>query len=160
MKNETYALSEPVHIACIDATYEFNESELAFAKALDRADFVQWWHRNPQGKSSSVALLRGDSKNLFYPDFVVCMTHVTGDAPLLRLIDPKHDTKDAARKSIHHSATYGKVLFLTQDAKRVRIVNDDGSVGDVVDLDDLNRLRQWMRQTQPLTPPVPATPSE
>lgn len=160
LKNETYALSEPVHIACIDATYEFNESELAFAKALDRADFVQWWHRNPQGKSSSVALLRGDSKNLFYPDFVVCMTHVTGDAPLLRLIDPKHDTKDAARKSIHHSVTYGKVLFLTQDAKRVRIVNDDGSVGDVVDLDDLNRLRQWMRQTQPLTPPVLATPSE
>jgi type III restriction enzyme len=141
--------AEVVSVACVDATYEFNESELNFAKALDRTDFVQWWHRNPHSKPFSVGLLRGDSKNLFYPDFIVCMTHMPGDAPLMRLIDPKHDTKDASRKAIHQSKYYGKVLFLTKDATRFKIVNDDGSVGDVVDFDDLSRLKTWMRSTQP-----------
>ncbi len=141
--------AEMVSLACVDGSYEFNESELKFAKALDQADFVDWWHRNPHSKPFSVGLLRGDSKNLFYPDFVVCMTHMPGDAPLMRLIDPKHDTKDASRKAIHQSSYYGKVLFLTKDATRFKIVNDDGSVGDVVDFDDLSRLKQWMRHTQP-----------
>lgn len=68
-----------------------------------------------------------------------------------QVIDPKHDTKDAARKSIHQSSYYGKVLFLTKDASRFKIVNDDGSVGDVVDFDDLARLKTWMRNTQPAT---------
>ena len=67
----------------------------------------------------------------------------------MRLIDPKHDTQDASRKAIHQSSYYGKVLFLTKDATRFKIVNDDGSVGDVVDFDDLSRLKQWMRLTQP-----------
>jgi type III restriction enzyme len=97
----------------------------------------------------SVGLPRDDSKNLFYPDFIVCMTHMPGDAPLMRLIDPKHDTKDASRKAIHQSKYYGKVLFLTKDATRFKIVNDEGSVGDVVDFDDLSRLKTWMRSTQP-----------
>ena len=152
-KNETWVYGESaevVSLACVDGTYEFNEGELTFAKALDLADFVEWWHRNPQGKPFSVGLLRGDSKKLFYPDFLVCMTHMPGDKPLMRLIDPKHDTKDAARKSIHTSSYYGKVLFLTKDASRFKIVNDDGSVGDVVDFDDLSRLKTWMRATQPL----------
>jgi type III restriction enzyme len=151
-KTETYVFgdsAEVVSVACVDATYEFNEQELNFAKALDRTDFVQWWHRNPHSKPFSVGLLRGDSKNLFYPDFIVCMTHMPGDAPLMRLIDPKHDTKDASRKAIHQSKYYGKVLFLTKDATRFKIVNDDGSVGDVVDFDDLSRLKTWMRSTQP-----------
>lgn len=151
-KNETYLFgqsAEVVSVACVDATYEFNASELNFAKALDRTDFVQWWHRNPQGKPFSVALLRGDSKNLFYPDFVVCMAHMPDEPPLMRLIDPKHDTKDAARKSIHQSVYYGKVLFLTKDANRFRIVNDDGSIADVVDFDNLSRVKSWMRNTQP-----------
>lgn len=143
------AKAEVVSLACVDGSYEFNESELKFAKALDQAEFVDWWHRNPHSKPFSVGLLRGDSKNLFYPDFVVCMTHMPGDAPLMRLIDPKHDTKDASRKAIHQSSYYGKVLFLTKDATRFKIVNDDGSVGDVVDFDDLSRLKQWMRHTQP-----------
>ena len=141
--------AEMVSLACVDGSYEFNESELKFAKALDQAEFVDWWHRNPHSKPFSVGLLRGDSKNLFYPDFVVCMTHMPGDAPLMRLVDPKHDTKDASRKAIHQSSFYGKVLFLTKDATRFKVVNDDGSVGDVVDFDDLTRLKQWMRQTQP-----------
>ena len=156
-KNETYIYgntAEVVNLACVDATYAFNEQELAFAQALDRADFVQWWHRNPEGKPFSVALLRGDSKSLFHPDFVVCMAHMSDEAPLLRLIDPKHDTKDAYRKSIHQSRYYGKVLFLTKDANRFKLVNDDGSVGDVVDFDNLARLKSWMRNTQP--PPQPA----
>lgn len=93
-----------------------------------------------------MALLRGDSKNLFYPDFVVCMPD---EPPLVRLIDPKHDAKDAARKSIHQSTYYGKVLFLTKDASRFPIVNDDGSIADVVDFDNLSRLKSWMRNTQP-----------
>ena len=158
-KNDTYLYgqtAEVVSLACVDATYEFNESELNFAKALDRTDFVQWWHRNPQGKPFSVGLLRGDSKNLFYPDFLVCMSHMPDEAPLMRLIDPKHDTKDASRKAIHVSKYYGKVLFLTKDATRFKIVNDDGSVGDVVDFDDLSRLKTWMRHTKPA--PQLATP--
>ena len=40
-----------------------------------------------------------------------------------------------------------KVLFLTKDASRFKIVDDDGRVGDVVDFDDLARLKSWMRQT-------------
>ena len=151
-KNETYIYGESaevVNLACIDGSYEFNEGELRFAKALDQADFVEWWHRNPHSKGFSVGLLRGDSKNLFYPDFVVSMTHMPGDEPLMRLIDPKHDTKDAARKAIHQSSFYGKVLFLTKDGSRFKIVSDDGSVGDVVDFDDLSRLKSWMRTTQP-----------
>ena len=153
LRNETYVYGESaevISLACVDGAYEFNEGELKFAKALDLADFVEWWHRNPHSKPFSVGLLRGDSKNLFYPDFVVCMTHMPGDAPLMRLIVPKHDTKDASRKAIHTSSYYGKVLFLTKDASRFKIVNDDGSVGDVVDFDDLSRLKTWMRSTQPV----------
>lgn len=152
-RSETYVLAgsaDVVGVACMDATFEFNAPERAFAQALDRADFVEWWHRNPQGKPYSVALLRGDSKNLFYPDFVVCLTHVPSEVPLLRLIDPKHDTKDAARKSLHTSRYYGKVLFLTRDANRFKIVEEDGSLGDVVDFDDLGRLKAWMRASQPV----------
>ena len=152
LKNETFVYgqsAEVVSLACVDGSYEFNDGELKFANALDLADFVQWWHRNPHSKPFSVGLLRGDSKNLFYPDFVVCMTHMPGDAPLMRLIDPKHDTKDASRKAIHTSSYYGKVLFLTKDASRFKVVNNDGSLGDVVDFDDLSRLKTWMRATQP-----------
>ena len=157
LKNETYVYGESAEVlslACIDGSYEFNPDELKLAKALDLADFVQWWHRNPDRKPFSVGLLRGDSKNLFYPDFVISMAHMPGDEPLMRLIDPKHDTKDAASKALHVSSYYGKVLFLTRveltkGVKQFKIVNDDGSLGDVVDYDDLNRLKTWMRSTQP-----------
>jgi type III restriction enzyme len=135
--------------ARLDATYEFNSQELAFAKALDRADFVAWWHRNPQGKPHSIALMRTDSRHMFYPDFVVCLHHELDDEPLTRLVETKHDVKDALRKSKHQSKTYGKVLFLTKDASRFKIVDDDGRAGDVVDFDDLSRLKAWMRETQP-----------
>jgi type III restriction enzyme len=157
-KTETYvfaldARGEPVgdvlSLAKLDATYEFNTQELAFAKALDRAEFVAWWHRNPQGKPYSVGLMRGDSRNLFYPDFVVCLFHELDEAPLVRLVETKHDVKDASRKARHHNKSYGKVLFMTKDAQRFKIIQDDGSLGDVVDFDNLTRLRQWMRESSP-----------
>jgi len=159
-KNETYvfaqdALGKPTgdifSTAQLDATYEFNTQELAFAKALDRADFVAWWHRNPQGKPHSIALMRSDSRNMFYPDFVVCLQHEPGGEPLTRLVETKHDVKDANRKGKHQSKTYGKVLFLTKDAQRFKIVQDDGSMGEVVDFDDLTQLRHWMRETAPVS---------
>ena len=158
-KNETYVFAhdakgapvgDVLSLARLDATYEFNTQELAFAKALDRADFVAWWHRNPQGKPYSVGLMRGDSRNLFYPDFVVCLLHELDEEPLVRLVETKHDVKDASRKARHHSASYGRVLFMTKDAQRFKIIEDDGSLGDVVDFDNLSRLRQWMRESSPL----------
>ena len=157
-KNETYVfaqdasgrpLGDVFSTARLDATYEFNTHELAFAKALDRADFVAWWHRNPQGKGSSIALMRADSRHMFYPDFVVCLHHDLDDEPLIRLVETKHDVKDANRKNKHQSKAFGKVLFLTKDAQRFKIVDDDGSLGDVVDFDDLARLKQWMRDSAP-----------
>ena len=45
--------------------------------------------------------------------------------------------------------TYGKVLFLTNNAQRFKIVEDDGRLGEVVDFDDLTRLRRWMRDSRP-----------
>lgn len=158
-KNETYLFAQDEQgrpagdvfsTARMDATYEFNTQELAFARALDRADFVAWWHRNPQGKPYSIALMRSDSRNMFYPDFVVCLQHELDDEPLIRLVETKHDVKDANRKGTHQSKTYGKVLFLTKDAQRFKIVEDNGSLGEVVDFDDLARLRQWMRDTAPI----------
>ena len=137
-----------VSVAKMDASFEFNTDELAFARALDRESAVVWWHRNPDRKSYSVALMRSDNQQMFYPDFVVCLTHIMDDEPLLRLIETKHDLKDASRKAQHISKFYGKVLFLTQDVKRVRIVTDDGGLGDVVDLDSLERLHQWMHETK------------
>ena len=159
-KTETYVFAknadgQPVGdlfaVARLDATYEFNTQELAFAKALDRADFVAWWHRNPQGKPYSIALMRTDSRHMFYPDFVVCLQHELDDEPLIRLVETKHDVKDANRKGKHQSKAYGKVLFLTKDAQRFKIVEDNGSLGEVVDFDDLTRLKQWMRESTPTT---------
>ena len=66
-----------------------------------------------------------------------------------RLMGAKHDTKDAKRKAKHHSRSSSKVLLLPKDAQRFKIVQDDGSLGDVVDFDDLARLRQWMRDAAP-----------
>ena len=156
-KNETYvfmqdasgqSVGELFSAARLDATFEFNTQELAFARSLDRADFVAWWHRNPQGKPYSIALMRADSRHMFYPDFVVCLQHEPDDEPLIRLVETKHDLKDASRKDQHSSASYGKVLFLTKDAQRFKIV-ENGQMGDVVDFDDLARLRQWMRDSAP-----------
>ena len=63
--------------------WALGQEERAFAKALDLADFVHWWHRNPDRKGFSVRIVRGEHKNYFYPDFVVCLEHFPGDEPLM-----------------------------------------------------------------------------
>lgn len=132
-----------------DGGSKLNEDERQFSKALDRAEFVSWWHRNPDRKGYGVRLVRSDSRNYFWPDFVVCLKHLPSDRALQRLVETKHDTKDAAHKASRTPLHYGKVLFLTRDKSLLRIVNEDGSLGDPIDEDDLVRLRDWMRDSAP-----------
>ncbi|MFZ4537311.1 DEAD/DEAH box helicase [Propionivibrio sp.] len=135
-----------------DGSATLNGEELAFAKALDRSDFVAWWHRNPDRKPYSVRLVRGEHRNFFHPDFVVCLEHFPGDQPIIRLIETKENVKDAARKAKHVPAWYGKVLFLTKDQSRLRWVKEDGSFGSEVELDDLSEVAEWLRASRPMQP--------
>ncbi|MFN7571521.1 MAG: DEAD/DEAH box helicase [Betaproteobacteria bacterium] len=138
-----------LRLAPYDSSHALGQEERVFCRALDRASFVLWWHRNPDRKEYSVRLVRGEHRNYFYPDFVVCLEHYPGDEPLSRLVETKESTKDAARKGKRVSPVYGKVLFLTRDGSQLRVVNDDGSLDGEVDLDDLAALREWLRQTRP-----------
>ena len=133
-----------------DDTWFGNHLENAFSRALDRASFVVWWHRNPRNKPYAVRVVRAEHENYFYPDFVVCVRHHPGDEPIQRLLETKNDTKDAARKSRHFPASYGKVLFLTPDGKRMCWVNADGSTGDVVDFDDMQGVLNQLAATRPV----------
>ena len=135
-----------------DGTWFGNNLEDAFARALDRTDFVEWWHRNPRNKPYAVRVVRAEHENYFYPDFVVCVRHGPGEAPMQRLLETKDDTKDAARKAKHSPAGYGKVLFLTPDGDRMRWVNDDGSLGDVLDFEDLQAALGKLVATRPEAP--------
>ncbi|MFW2356909.1 hypothetical protein [Hydrogenophaga sp.] len=93
-------LEAVVHrFADFDGGFAMGTNELEFARALDRATFVKWWHRNPDRKPYSVQLVRGEHKNYFYPDFIVFLEHFRGDSPMLRLIETKESTKDASNKS-------------------------------------------------------------
>ena len=132
-----------------DGAVKLNNLERSFARALDEADFVLWWHRNPDKKAYSVRVVRGEHDYYFYPDFVVCLHYVPGDMPMQRLLETKESTKDAARKAQHFPAGYGKVLFLTPDGSRLRWVQDDGSLGDAVDLNDMGLVLQRFAQTRP-----------
>ena len=132
-----------------DSLLKLNGEEREFAKALDRADFVEWWHRNPDRKPYAVRLVRGEHQNYFHPDFVVCLSHLPNDGPVIRLIETKENTKDAARKARRIPKCYGKVLFLTKDQSRLRVVNDDGSLGEAVDWDDLMPVQEWLRASKP-----------
>ena len=132
-----------------DGAVKLNHLERSFARALDEADFVLWWHRNPDKKAYSVRVVRGEHDYYFYPDFVVCLHYVPGDMPMQRLLETKESTKDAARKAQHFPAGYGKVLFLTPDGSRLRWVQDDGSLGDAVDLNDMGLVLQRFAQTRP-----------
>lgn len=132
-----------------DSLLKLNGEEREFAKALDRADFVEWWHRNPDRKPYAVRLVRGEHQNYFHPDFVVCLSHLPSDEPVIRLIETKENTKDAARKARRIPKFYGKVLFLTKDQSRLRVVNDDGSLGEAVDWDDLLPVQEWLRVSKP-----------
>jgi hypothetical protein len=132
-----------------DSSFSLNSDERSFADALDRADFVSWWFRNPDKKPYSVRLVRGEHHNYFYPDFVVCLEHVDGQTPAQRLIETKHDVKDARRKAKHIPKNYGKVLFLTRDHGKLHVVTDDGGLGAEVDLGDLETLRGELQRTAP-----------
>ncbi|KPB78950.1 Type III restriction enzyme [Pseudomonas syringae pv. maculicola] len=132
-----------------DSTFSLNADEKRFATALDRAPFVAWWFRNPDKKPYSVRIVRGEHRNFFYPDFVVCLSHVDGSDPLPRLIETKHDLKDARRKSKHVPEHYGKVLFLTKDGDRFFVVTDEGGVGEPLDLGDLEALRETLQRSVP-----------
>ncbi len=132
-----------------DSSFALNNDEKAFADALDRANFVAWWFRNPDKKGYSVRIVRGDHHNYFYPDFVVCLEHVDGQSPTQRLIETKHDVKDARRKAKHVPKHYGKVLFLTRDHGNLYVVTDDGGLGSQVDLGDLETLRSELQKTAP-----------
>jgi hypothetical protein len=134
-----------------DGTWFGNALETAFSRALDSADYVLWWHRNPRNKPYAVRVVRAEHDNYFYPDFVVCVRHNPADVPMLRLLETKDDTKDAARKAKHSPVGYGKVLFLTPDgSSRMRWVNDDGSLGAVLDLDDMQSVLSRLAQTRPV----------
>lgn len=139
----------PLNIGKYDNLLKLNGEEREFAKALDRADFVEWWHRNPDRKPYAVRLVRGEHQNYFHPDFVVCLSHLPNDEPEIRLIETKENTKDAARKARRIPKCYGKVLFLTKDQSRLRVVNDDGSLGETVDWDDLLPVQDWLRASKP-----------
>lgn len=132
-----------------DGTWYGNALENAFSRALDNADFVVWWHRNPRNKPYAVRVVRAEHDNYFYPDFVVCVKHNPADEPIPRLLETKDDTKDAARKAQHSPKSYGKVLFLTPDGNRMRWVNDDGSLGAVLDFDDMQSALGKLAATRP-----------
>jgi type III restriction enzyme len=153
LMDATYRLSEGDFVqGQFDGTWFGNNLEDAFARALDRTEFVEWWHRNPRNKPYAVRVVRAEHENYFYPDFVVCVRHSPGEAPMQRLLETKDDTKDAARKAKHSPAGYGKVLFLTPDGDRMRWVNDDGSLGDVLDFEDLQAALGKLVATRPEAP--------
>lgn len=143
-------IDDGLQLARFDGASKLNREERDFARALDHADFVEWWHRNPDRKPWSVRLVRGEHQNYFYPDFVVCLSHYPGDAPLLRLVETKENVKDAQRKAQRVPRRWGKVLFLTRDQERLRVINDDGSQGATIDYDDLTPMREWLRATRPV----------
>jgi type III restriction enzyme len=140
-----------LHYAPYDGSWALGHDERLFAKALDRSDFVHWWHRNPDRKSFSLRLVRMEHKNYFYPDFIVCLEHFPGDDPLVRLVETKESVKDAARKAKRESPLYGKVLFITKDIQKWRWIKEDGTLGSEIDLDNLRALQDWMRSTVPIS---------
>ncbi|MDP2433678.1 MAG: DEAD/DEAH box helicase family protein [Pseudomonadota bacterium] len=151
LADRTLALgAAEISVGRYDGSSKLNGEERDFAHALDRADFVEWWHRNSDRKPYAVKLVRGEHQNYFYPDFVVCLSHVPGDEPAARLVETKENVKDAARKARRVPKTYGKVLFLTKDQNRLRVINDDGSLGLTLDWDDLSPVREWLRNTRPM----------
>lgn len=133
-----------------DGAVKLNNLERSFARALDEAEFVLWWHRNPDKKAYAVRVVRSEHEHYFYPDFVVCLNHFPDDLPMQRLLETKESTKDASRKAQHSPAGYGKVLFLTPDGSRLRWVQDNGSVGDVVDLNDMGLVLKRFAATRPV----------
>jgi len=132
----------------IDGSAGVNEEEREFIRSLERDEHVVWWHRNPPRKPWSVRLVRSEHRNYFYPDFIVCLEYPMGQAPEARMVETKESTKDASRKAQRTPKIYGKVLFVTREDTRLRIVNDDGSLGAEFDWVDLTPAWQWMVATK------------
>lgn len=148
LTDKVYSLADDsiCSIGYFDYTYTLNNEELPFAKALDASDFVLWWHRNPDRKPYSTAIVRADKANYFYPDFVLCVKYYPDAEPKIRLVETKDNTKDAMNKAGRDSTSYGKVIFLTRNNQKLHLVNDDGSLGKTVS-DDLAQLRERLRET-------------
>ncbi|HEX3465699.1 MAG TPA: hypothetical protein VHS78_16735 [Candidatus Elarobacter sp.] len=136
----------PYSVAYVDSTWWSNTEEERFSRSLDNAEFVYWWHRNPPRKPFSVGVVRADAGGNFFPDFVVCLATFAGDEARVRLIETKDNLKDAVRKMQRQPKAYGRVIFITKDVGRFRMVSEDGQLGAVVD-DDLESLRDELRQT-------------
>jgi type III restriction enzyme len=152
LRDQEWAMAEGAYITGkFDQSLSLNKEELDFANSLDRSDFIAWWHRNPpgEGKRYAVRVVRAEHKHFFYPDFIVCLEHDPGDEPLIRLVETKESLKDAERKARRVPLYYGKVLFLTKDDLRLKWVKDDGTMGDEVDLADLQELREWLKLHSP-----------
>ena len=151
MSDKTFDLNDGTVVqGKFDDTWFGNPLEESLSRALDRAEFVVWWHRNPRNKPYAVRVVRAEHDNYFYPDFVVCVRHSPSDEPIARLLETKDDTKDASRKSKHWPQQYGKVLFLTPYGDRLKWVHEDGSVGDDVDLDNMQTVLDKLASTRPL----------
>ncbi|CAD1796108.1 site-specific DNA-methyltransferase [Xanthomonas arboricola pv. juglandis] len=128
----------------IDGSAGVNQEEREFIQSMERDDHVVWWHRNPSRKPWSVRIVRSEHRNYFYPDFVVCLEFPNGENAEMRMVETKESTKDASRKAQRTPKVYGKVLFVTREDTRLRIVNDDGSLGDEFDWVDLTPAWKWM----------------
>jgi len=151
LADKTYAFeSGDFTQGLFDGAWFGNKLENDFSRALDRAKYVVWWHRNPRNKPYAVRVVRAEHDNYFYPDFVVCVQHNPTDEAIPRLMETKQDTKDASRKSRHSPANYGKVIFLTPDGNRMHLINDDGSIGALVDFDDMQNLLAVLEATRPM----------
>lgn len=137
-----------VSVFGIDGSAGVNEEEREFIRSLERDDHVVWWHRNPPRKPWSVRLVRSEHRNYFHPDFIVCLEYPIGQEAEVRLVETKESTKDASRKARRTPKIYGKVLFVTREETRLRIVNDDGSLGDEFDWVDLTPALKWMAATR------------
>lgn len=137
-------LQGTTRIAGLDGSSAVNDDEKLFIEALDRDEAVIWWHRNPDRKEWAVRIARGEHRNYFYPDFVVCLAYPAGSDLATRLIETKHDQGDASRKARRVPKVYGKVLFVARENQRLRVVNDDGSLGERFDWGDLTPAWKWM----------------
>jgi hypothetical protein len=145
MRKDSLAHAEgSVSVFGIDGTAGVNLEEREFIRSLERDEHVLWWHRNPRNKPWSVRVVRSEHRHYFYPDFIVCLEYPAGQPPEIRMVETKESTKDASRKAQHTPRIYGKVLFVTRDDSRLRIVNDDGSLGAEFDWVDLSPAWKWM----------------
>lgn len=148
LKHREYRLTNggSVWVDGYNGTHAMYESENEFAKQLDDADFILWWHRNSDQADYSVAVVRPDSHLNFWPDFVLCVRYFPEAEAKIRLADTKHDLKDAFKKSRREHKEYKKIIFLTKDDGNLFIVNDDGTKGAKVG-SDLSVLRETLRKT-------------